>query len=165
VVKMSLHRRLAERDDPASAISLANEDLLRCISDGQFVTACIGVWDPAGQTWTYCGAGHSGGLLSSHDQVRHLPSTGPLLGVVADAQWSSEMIQLHKNDRLFLYTDGVIEAGTPDNMLTQDGLEAIVRRSPGKDLEKQLAMIMDEVSARSSGHPQDDATVLAVEAR
>ncbi len=75
------------------------------------------------------------------------------------------MIQLHKGDRLFLYTDGVIEAGTPDNKLTKEGLEAIVRQSPEASLEEQLDMIMDEVSARSSGHPQDDATVLAVEAR
>ena len=165
VVKMSLHRRLAEQNDPAAAISLVNEDLLRCISEGQFVTACIGVWNAEDQTWTYCGAGHPGGLLSSSDQVCHLPSTGPLLGVVGDAQWSSEMIQLHKGDRLFLYTDGVIEAGTPDNKLTKEGLEAIVRQSPEASLEEQLDMIMDEVSARSSGHPQDDATVLAVEAR
>ena len=46
VVKMSLHRRLAEQDDPAAAICLVNEDLLRCVSDGQFVTACVSVWEP-----------------------------------------------------------------------------------------------------------------------
>jgi len=165
VVKMSLHRRLAERSDPADAISLVNEDLLRCISDGQFVTACVGVWKAEDQAWTYCGAGHPGGLLSCRDQILHLPPTGPLLGVMADAQWLCKTIQLHEGDRLFLYTDGVIEAGIPDNKLAQDGLEAIVRQSPETSLEEQLALIMDEVSARSCGHPQDDATALAVEAR
>ncbi len=165
VVKMSLHRRLAERRDPAEAIALVNEDLLRCVSDGQFVTACVGVWEPDDRAWTYCGAGHLGGLLSSRDQVLHLPPTGPLLGVLADARWSSRTVQLHEGDRLFLYTDGVIEAGLPENKLGQDGLAAMVHQSCQTSLEKQLALIMDEVSARSSGHPQDDATVLAVEAR
>lgn len=163
VVKMSLHRRLAEHDDPASAVSLVNEDLIRCISDGQFVTACIGVWQPSDQTWTYCAAGHPGGLLSSPDQILHLPPTGPLLGVISDAQWSCKTVQLHEGDKLFLYTDGVIEAGAPDNALTQEGLEAIVRQSREAGLAEQLASIMSEVLTRSLGHPQDDATILVVE--
>lgn len=165
VVKMSLHRRFAEQADPAAAMSLVNEDLLHCVSDGQFITACVGVWRHEDRTWTYCGAGHLGGLLSSSERVLHLPPTGPLLGVIADAQWSCRTIKLHEGDRLFLYTDGVIDAGSPDNRLAQVGLEAIVRQSAEKSLTEQLALIMDKVSARDSGHPQDDATVLAVEGR
>ena len=126
-------------------------------------SACVGVWSGREQTWTYCGAGYPGGLLSTDGQIRHLPPTRPLLGVMADAHWSSHKLSLHQGDRLFLYTDGIIEAGAPDDTLTQHGLEQIVRQSPQTSLEEQLALIMAEVSARSSGHPQDDATLLAVE--
>lgn len=163
VVKMSLHRRLTEQDDPAAAMTFVNDDLLDCVSNGQFVTACVGVWSPEDRTWTYCGAGHPGGLLSSGERISHLPPTGPLLGVMANAEWSSGTMQLQPGDRLFLYTDGVIEAGAPGNMLGQAGLEALVSRSCDESLAGQAALIMAEASARSLGHPKDDATILAVE--
>ncbi len=163
VVKMSFHRRLAEQDDPAEAIALVNEDLLRCVTDGQFVTACVGVWQPDDRTWTYCGAGHPGGLVLSGDQVNHLPSTGPLLGVMEDTQWSSTTIQMHEGDRLFLYTDGATEAGAPLNKLGKEGLGRIVRRCSDLLLADQVAAIVDEVFQHYLGEPEDDVTILAME--
>lgn len=163
VVKMSLHRRLAERRDPAQAIALVNDDLLGCVSDGQFATACVGVWDPEDRTWTYCAAGHPGGLLAASDGIRHLPPTGPLLGVMADAQWSTGTVRLHQGDRLFLCTDGVTEAGSPGNTLGRTGLEKVVRQSLRASLDDQVALVMAEASARAAGRPTDDATVLAIE--
>ena len=160
---LSFHRRLAESGNLTKAVSLVNEDLLHCVSEGQFVTACVGIWNAKGQTWTYCGAGHPGGVLLQQDHVTHLPHTGPLLGVMTEAEWSCRTIRLQKGDRLFLYTDGVIEAGLPENKLAQEGLEAIIRQSSNTSLKDQLRRIVDEVSARNAGHPEDDATVLAVE--
>jgi len=165
VVKMSLHRRLVEQSEPAAAVSLVNEDLLTCVSDGQFVTACVAVWNPRDASWCYCAAGHYGGLVLSGERIRHLPATGPLLGVIADAEWRSENLKVYPGERIFMYTDGVIEAGAPGNKLTAAGLEAIVRRSYQASLQEQLGIIMDQVSARSVGYHKDDATILAVEAR
>ncbi len=163
VVKMSLHRRLAEQADPGKAISLVNGDLLACISGGEFVTACVGIWRPKDSTWTYCGAGHPGGLLAAGEEVQYLPPTGPLLGVLPEAEWLSETIQLHPTNRIFLYSDGATEAGMPSNKLGQAGLERITRRSSDKSLADQVAFIMNEVSIRSSGEPEDDVTVIAIE--
>ena len=162
VVKMSFHRRLAEQDDPAEAIALVNEDLLRCVTDGQFVTACVGVWQPDDRTWTYCGAGHPGGLVLSGDQVNHLPSTGPLLGVMADAQWSSRTIQLHEGSGLFLFTDGVVDAGAPDDRLGETGLIALLERVQSLPLADQVKRVMEDTYQRDHGSPADDRTIIAL---
>ncbi len=163
VVKMSLHRRLAEREDPAEAISFVNQDLLRCVSDGQFVTVCVGIWESKDRTWTYCAAGHPGGLLLAANGMRHLPSTGPLLGVFSEAEWSAEKVQLHPTDRIFLYTDGVTEVGAPSNIMGQAGLEQVVRETNNEQLTHQVELIMKKVLTHSSGKPEDDVTILAVE--
>ncbi len=163
VVKMSLHRRLAEQNDLAKAVSLVNRDLLDCITDGQFVTACIGIWDPIHHVWTYCAAGHPGGLLMSGGQPSHLPHTGPLLGVMPDGEWSGRNIQLTGNERIYLYTDGAIEAGAPLNTLGKEGLERIVRQCGDLPLADQVAAIMNEVFQHYSDEPEDDVTILAME--
>ena len=163
VVKMSLHRRLMERSDPAEAITLVNQDLLDCISEGQFVTACVGIWNPADKSWTYCGAGHTGGVMLTRQGSRHLSHTGPLLGIMAEAQWSSETIQLAPGDRLFLYTDGVVDAGAPSDRLGSQGLAQLLLQSSEASLEDQVARVMEDVVRRSNGKPDDDLTVVGLE--
>ena len=162
VVKMSLHRRLAERDDPAEAISLVNEDLLRCISDGQFVTVCVGVWNAEDQTWTYCAAGHPGGLALSDDAIKSMPSTGPLLGVIPEATWSSDVLQMSVGDEIFLFTDGVVEAGAPDDRLRETGLMALLAQVKSLPLADQVKRVMEETYGRDHGSPADDRTIIAL---
>ncbi len=163
VVKMSLHRRLSEQDDIAEAISLVNRDLIECVTEGRFVTACVGIWQPGRRTWTYCAAGHPGGLLLSGGDIRRLEPTGPLIGALRDVHWSTESVALKTSDRLFLFTDGVIEAGAPANMLATSGLERVILESAGLGLSEQVETIMREVQLRTSGRPEDDVTVLAIE--
>ena len=164
-VKMSLHRRLAERDDPASAISLVNEDLLRCVSDGQFVTAYVGVWKPEDRTLTYCGAGHPGGLALSGDTVKSMPSTGPLLGVIADATWSSDVLHMSVGDELFLFTDGVVDAGAPEDRLGEKGLVALLKNIQNLPLADQVKRVMEETYGRDHNSPADDRTIIALKVR
>ena len=162
VVKMSLHRRLAEREDLAAAIALVNEDLLRCVSDGQFVTVCVGVWNAKDRTWTYCGAGHPGGLLLSGDTVRSMPSTGPLLGVTSELNWSSEVLHLSEGDELFLYTDGIIEAGTPHDKLGETGLITLLKDIQSLSLSDQVRRVIEETYERDLRCPADDRTIIAL---
>jgi len=164
VVKMSLHRRLAERTDPAEAMALVNGDLLACISNGQFVTACVGLWDGRERRWTYCSAGHPGGVHLAQSGVVALDSTGPLLGVLPDAQWTARQIDLLPGDRLFLYTDGIVEAGLGDRALGQSGLERAIIDSASMPLRQQVEAIMAEARRHNLDHLMDDMTVVALEA-
>lgn len=163
IVKMSLHHRFSERTSPAEAIELVNADLLSCVIEGQFVTVCVGVWDRANRTWTYVGAGHAGGVLQSGGRAEHLPATGPLLGVLDSALWQNRMIPLRSGDRLFLYTDGVTEAGKPQDGLDAEGLEKILQFSRFLPMSQQIAMVMQEVEKRNASRAPDDSTIVGVE--
>ena len=165
VVKMSLHRRLAEQDDISQAIELVNSDLLACVSDDKFVTLCLGTWDPGEGVWTYCAPGHPGGVLLSGGEARTLEPTGPLLGVVSEAEWSACAHRLSPGDRVFLYTDGLYEAGAPAHKLGQSGLEDILMRSAEMDLSDQIALVMDDAAQRVTGADADDITIVGFEVR
>ncbi len=163
VVKMSLHWRLMEEQGLVKAIGLVNQDIINCVCDEEFVTACVGIWDPKEHTWTFCAAGHPGGLVLVGTDVRELATTGPLLGVLSDAQWSSKTIKLHPSDRIFLYTDGIVDAGAPDDTLGLVGLEQILQQSCAASLADQVGLVMSDVTDRNAGKLGDDTTLVGFE--
>jgi sigma-B regulation protein RsbU (phosphoserine phosphatase) len=164
VVKMSLYHRLSQEADLGRAVSLVNADLLGCRAVGRFVTLCVGVWDRRARTWTYCAAGHPGGLLRTPAGTQALDSTGPLLGVVArEAPWPVEARGLEPDDLLVLYSDGVTEAGSPAASLGKEGLLGLVDAYDGA-WDGLPARILAEVDAREPAGPSDDVTVVVLRA-
>lgn len=164
VVKMSLHHRLSRCQGLIEAVEWINRDLLECVSEGQYVTACIGLWERATGVWRYVGAGHPGGvLLAGREWPEELPSTGPVLGMMVEAQWEEATRQLRPGNRLFLYTDGVIEAGGPEGLLDEEELSRLLHASRGFGLEEQVNTIMQEVRYRGGENPRDDSTMVAME--
>ncbi len=151
VVKMSLHRRLAEKDYLAEAMKLVNDDLLACTPDGKFITACVGVWNQGEQTWTYCAAGHPGGLLLSQNHARFLESTAPLIGVFHETDWSLSKVHLSEGDRIFLYTDGVTDAGVTKGQNVPYDLDKILLNCNVLPLTEQVATIISETIRYGSG--------------
>lgn len=166
LVKMSLRYRLMETPDPGKALEAVNRDVCGVVSDGQFVTACVGVWDVANRLWTYAAAGHPGGVHLTGNEARRLESTGPLLGVVDNATWETRTVQMAMGDRLFLYTDGIIEAAAPDHHIGMAGLENVLKDTTNLDLDDQTAMVLEivkDVCCRAQQPATDDMTLVGLE--
>lgn len=163
VVKMSLQRRLVEFSDPAQAVRAANDDLLKCSTTGSFVTACVGVYDPAGRTWAWCAAGHPGGILLHEGRTTALATTGALLGVMADGEWKSEKLTLGEGDRVFLYTDGVTEAGRGDSGSGLERVLGILRDHRDATIEGMLRAVADNALIQCADSACDDITLLGIE--
>lgn len=82
-----------------------------------FVTAFLGRYHPSSHTLTYCNAGHNPPALyrSQTDQVEWLEPCGAALGLIENNPLTSRTIPLNEGDILLLYTDGVIDATSPEN--------------------------------------------------
>jgi sigma-B regulation protein RsbU (phosphoserine phosphatase) len=88
----------------------ANEILMETVRPQDFVTAFIGVLDPATGEVTYCNAGHNPPILMSPDgSYRLLESGGPVLGVFEDIPLVEGRLRL-SDETLLSYTDGGTEA-------------------------------------------------------
>lgn len=58
--------------------------------------------------------------------MEEIPSTGPILGVLPNAKWSSAKYQLAPGDALVLYSDGVTEAEVDGRELGVRGLRELL---------------------------------------
>ncbi|AQZ62806.1 Serine phosphatase RsbU, regulator of sigma subunit [[Actinomadura] parvosata subsp. kistnae] len=135
---------------------------------GRFATGILAELDLGSGQLTWVNRGHhpplvlrDGHLVASLGSVPDPPmgfgltvSTGPL------------HYQLEPGDRLLFYTDGVIEAQSPDGELF--GLERFIdfvvrREADGMSAPETLRRLIQAILAHQRGRLQDDATVVTVE--
>jgi PAS domain S-box-containing protein len=155
------HARVSE------IMTLANEVLAADIEDGRFITLLFARLDPQTRSLVYSSAGHSTCyILDEAGRVKHaLPSTSVPLGVTRTCDFrSSTALTLETGDLILLFTDGLVEARSPDDTLF--GIERVfgVVRAYRRDAASQIvANLYHAVRAFTQNTPQhDDITAVVV---
>ena len=156
----------AQRDqarDPARVLAGFNS-MLRDVLQGQYVTAACASVDMGAQTVTYSGAGHPPSLLlrRNHGELIQLAENGLFIGPFPNATYSNISVPFQSGDKLFLYTDGIIEATASDGQqFGSDRLMQFLRETknlqPADLIRKLFANIAISV-------PEDDLTVVLAQA-
>lgn len=89
---------------------------------------------------------------------------GVPIGMIEHATYADESVTLGPGDRLYFYSDGVIEAlDGSEREFGYERLTAEVERQRGRPLRAGLDTIADLVRDWSGGHLRDDVSLLAVE--
>lgn len=98
--------------------------------------------------------------LPSSDAPQNLP-----LGVPFDAPYEQQRMRLAPGDKLFLYTDGVIESpGKEDDLFGIERLTKVLRETHGENLNEVKRSVLTAIRAYTGGSmAHDDVTMLAVE--
>jgi sigma-B regulation protein RsbU (phosphoserine phosphatase) len=131
----------------------------------QYFTLVYGVVDPSSGRFQYVMAGHPPPVL--------LPRAGPPIvvegaglpiGMIEEAVFEDESLVLEPGDRLYFYTDGVIEAlnGDEEEFGPARLLDEIARWRD-HPLRAGLDRIAAAVRAWCGGRLKDDVSLLAVE--
>jgi serine phosphatase RsbU (regulator of sigma subunit) len=86
---------------------------------------------------------------------------GPLLGVVAEAKFEDEHVELERDDVLVLYTDGLTDALAPTQMLDENDLLAALSDCRGKSAG-EIAQCLEAraLSADAKVVPRDDIALV-----
>ena len=136
------------RCDPAVTMQRLHEFLRPLLPKNRFATGVIGSLRDDG-TLTIANGGHCPPLIVRRDgTVEEIPSTGPLLGILQHAKWSTATTRLGRGETLVLYSDGVIESCAE---LGVEGLKRIL--GTAQTPEEVLAQI---------GKTTDDVTLVMV---
>jgi len=111
----SLRGQLGPDGGAAACVAGVNRHLFRSTERSQFVSLFLGLLDPGSHRLTFCNAGHDRpALLAAHgsgaSEVNHLPSCGPLLGLVEEHTYCEETVDLAPGDLLVIFSDGITEA-------------------------------------------------------
>lgn len=161
-------RALALRDDdPASILGQVNRVMLRHDLGLRFATAVLGRLTTTGDGahLRLAVAGHPPPLLLRADEtVRPVGGQGHVLGIAADAAFEPHDVDLRSGDTLVLYTDGVLDAGAPKAVMTQDQLESLLSQAGGLPTREVVHLIERQAMRLSHGTPRDDVAILAVTA-
>ena len=148
-------------------LGLANTILFNKTDEGGFVTLLLGRLDPLTGSFTYASAGHpTCYVLESSGEVKaHLESTSIPLAVQPTIDFCDlKTVSLKPGDLLFLVTDGVVEARSPENELYgKDRALDIVRakrQSPASDIVQSLCAALRSFSLPET--LQDDITAVVI---
>lgn len=150
--------------NPSVILAKINEELCRDVAaPGMFVTAVYCLIDTDKATVDIASAGHPPvHLVRASGKASLIERTGPALGLHADASFKEMHIDLRPGDRLFLYSDGLMDPNS-DAAEKQDILVERLRTTEltaDSFLKNQLTNLPTESTCE-----RDDITMILVEFR
>ena len=152
--------------DLSKLLVVTNRRLMDNRDTSVFVTLLLVQLDPRNRSLIYSGAGHCPGyVLDGHGLIRAiLASEGLPLGVESKSEFpTSAPVQLQTDDLIFLYTDGIVEAGFQNG--SPFGLERaldIIRTHQRETPHDILQELFKAVTAFSPGQLYDDLTAVII---
>lgn len=172
MAKLSAEARfcLLTQPDPAKAVSLLSNQLVRGGIGDRFVTLAAVILDPVTHEVTVVNAGHMMPLRYCQQTARIADcasddATGVPLGVMEDFEYSAVTITLAPGQSLTVFTDGVTDQLNPAGaMFEMDGVYAAVHTDAvdgGDLLPRELGKkIIAAVRKHAAGRPQNDDIAL-----
>jgi sigma-B regulation protein RsbU (phosphoserine phosphatase) len=161
-VKYLLRVFLGEYRDPAQALEKLNAVLSRHGGNEEFASLCVALFDLAAGTMRVASAGHPPAILWHDGEVRFLRATGPLLTLDPDASYTSRETELKPGDMLVMYTDGLVEARTGDQLFGDERVAQMVKRDPGQQAEVLCKSLLEAARDFAAAPLGDDVAILGI---
>lgn len=160
LVALSL-RRGAE---PAEVLEDAQR-LLAALDLDCLVTVFLALLEKSTGRLSYCSAGHEPGVIArrSTRRTERLESGQIALVGLPDEAYVGGATRLDPGDLLFLYTDGLTEAGLRSGeMFGQEGIERLLIQAWDQDPDELLGSMCEAAARRGRGRLYDDLAMIAL---
>ena len=185
LVSIALHRNLSLREDqtslirvpssshggrapahPRSVAAQLNKIYPMESNGGHFITLVYGVIDLEGPCFEYCCAGHPGPILARRaEPARSFDAPSHMIGIIRDPEYTDSRIELRAGDRVYIYSDGLIEARSPSqDLFGLKRLETVIDEARELSLAQSIDAIVD-AAAKWQGKAEfgDDISIVALE--
>jgi sigma-B regulation protein RsbU (phosphoserine phosphatase) len=128
-----------------------------------YATLILGRLDPGGAV-ELVNAGHCPPIVLRGRAAERVPATGVPLGLMGDATFDTQRLELAPGDLLFAYTDGLSEAPNGDGeQLGADRIARALLAHAGADLDTLLDSCVEAATSFGAGAPRtDDLTLIAI---
>lgn len=151
---------------PEETMKIINRVFINLMKDGEHLTACYAHLDREKMELTVINAGHLPALwVNAAGDASCLEGTGDILGSFDDVFFEPLVQRVEEGDRLFLYTDGLIEEFGGKSRTREEGIEELkMHCADTRDLpiDEAVHEIASRLHARRSDL-QDDVLLLGVE--
>jgi serine phosphatase RsbU (regulator of sigma subunit) len=161
-LRYELRALLEEKRTPGRTLRAFNRRVLGEFASDEYATLLVAVLDPGSGVVSWASAGHPPPLLAGRTH-RTLAFDGSLpAGLFPAASYRTARFSLPPDRCLVLYTDGVVEARSPDGQeFGTEGLAAAVPRLP-TSAAGVAEVVLKDVLRHTGGRLDDDAAVLVL---
>jgi len=147
---------------PAESLAMTNSVLCRILTGGTHITAGFARLNREQRTLHYVNAGHPAPVLVRASGDIEIPqASGDILGVFDSVWFEPATLSVAPGDRLFIYTDGLIEGFGEEKMTREEGL-ARLAEACAAHRGLPLAQTVEAIHAALAGpgKPRGDDTIL-----
>jgi len=151
------------RGDILDIMIKANRAIVPHRLEDRFITVFYGELDLGTLKLRYVNAGHNDPILIRGGTTLEIlrSSKRSILGVFEEPELQMEEVQLGPGDRLFMYTDGVIDCkDSKRRVFGENRLRRYLRDSGARKAEAFIADLVSTLSDFSGGKMEDDFTIL-----
>lgn len=165
-----LHGYLRSNDDPATALTMANQVLSERMDPGMFLTLLLLVFGDNGEL-EICNAGHHAAIIVRRGDVLTYDKHGLALGFDADFVYQcDDRVQLESGDVLLAFTDGLIEAHSVsdrEQLFGEERVRKLLLEHAAKDSSAEaITRALAEAAYQfAGGQHEDDITLVVVRKR
>jgi sigma-B regulation protein RsbU (phosphoserine phosphatase) len=146
-------------------VQAVNELAQQAMPPDRFTTAFYGIFDTATKALVYTNAGHYPALVLREDRIIRLPmSDGIPIGIYHSdcAEYSENFFQMRRGDRLFLFTDGILDCLRGKRKMFPE-LEAFLKEYTDLSSGELADAVFNEFGPSSVGSCYDDVTIMIFE--
>ncbi len=140
-----------------------NQYLVKTMIPGKFVTLFIGSLSLVTGALNYINAGHNPPYIIRADKsVEELLPGGPIVGMLAEAAYTSGYTELKKGDILGIYTDGIVETmNDEEEEYGEDRFIEVIKNLSDRPLLGIMLKLFNDLRKFSNNSPyMDDITLL-----
>jgi sigma-B regulation protein RsbU (phosphoserine phosphatase) len=167
-LKVLLRQNAAMLYSPSENLNLVNQHLRSVLQEGQYATLIYARLNKVRKSLTLVNAGHPTAIIHrAGSQAEIIPQSGDVLGLFESISMDVKEIPVAQGDRVFLFSDGLIEQDANGPIPRRIGLTNLVNlinENPTARLETTVMTIQE----RLCPDPQkmdDDAVMLGFEIR
>jgi sigma-B regulation protein RsbU (phosphoserine phosphatase) len=160
----ALHLLIDREPLDADLVGGLNNHIWDSSASNKFITLFLGALDADSGNLSYLSAGHNPAvLLRSGGEVVELGAAGMPLGLFELAQYSFGTVGLEPGDLLCVYSDGITECESPQQVeFGMDGLIQLLREHAVRPLSEIVQAIDDAVLKFAAGADQGDDQTLVL---
>ncbi|GBF51484.1 stage II sporulation protein E [Leptospira ryugenii] len=167
MTKMAFSATAPYMQFPQKVLHSMNRNLTGKVS-GLFITSSYLYFDLEAKLLSFSNAGHPEFYLirNTESEIREVRAKGKPLGLFNDLSYQENKLELLSGDRIFLYTDGLLDLVHPDEgSFEESKLKSILWQNRELPLDQFESKMLEEIKRYTiaMGEPEDDISFLMIE--
>jgi phosphoserine phosphatase RsbU/P len=146
-------------ENTANLLKKVNEEFRGMLLDSQYITAFYLIYNNEKKTLKFTNAGHTKAFYHRYttDKILALDTDGYFLGISDKTYYEEKQIRVEKNDRIFLYTDGITEIKNSEKEEYGDlRLTKFIKNFKDADSNQFCKTLLEEVNNFTALDNRDD---------